>query len=104
MCVVTIDQPITDESFSKRVFDVHIGVGKKQTRQRCRSTDLDVLPVYPEFPALITSVDGERDGKMRQMVEQRIETDIRVGVDAFDSTFPRYSCQPPGSTDTDFPQ
>src|SRR4029453_5558959 len=41
---------------------------------------------------------------MRQMMEQGIETDIRVGLATLASTIARYTCQPPGSTDPDFPQ
>jgi len=65
---------------------------------------LNVLTIYPEFPTLITSVDGERDRKMRQMMEQRIETDICVGLDTLDSTITRNTRQPPGSADADLPQ
>src|SRR5439155_7715266 len=102
VCVVTIDQPITNESFRKRVFNVHIGVGKKQTGKRRRSTYRNVLTIYPEFPTLITSVNRERDRKMRQVFEQLVEPDIDRVDDSLYSTLPRETRHPPRNTDADF--
>src|SRR5205823_4977405 len=86
VCVVTIDQPITNESFRKGVFNVHIGVGKKQTRQRRRSTHLNVLTVDPEFPTPIASVNRERDREMRQMPNQLVEAEVDRVDDSLHST------------------
>ena len=63
-----------------------IGIGKKQTRERRRSTYLNVLTIYPEFPAPIASVDGQRDRKMRQVFNQLLEADVRGVDDTLDST------------------
>src|SRR5262245_55278107 len=104
MGVIAINHPITNKSFCKRVFDVHIGVGKKQTRQCRRSTQFDVLTIYPELPTFIASVNREGNWNMCQVFKDLPERNVGGCLDAFDSTVAIKTCEPSWKTNAHFPQ